>query len=117
MVSSNRITDFVEEFARLQGLLVDAKKAAREAGLDSAALQRAARSTPASVLKRQVQIAIEHQVRHLAGRESKPAEIPPGSDLEKVAALCAKGMSAREIGAELGFGNARGNGGESREEC
>jgi hypothetical protein len=61
VVSSNRITDFVEEFARLQGLLVDAKKAAREAGLDSAALQRAARSTPASVLNLRL-LAGLHQI-------------------------------------------------------
>jgi hypothetical protein len=54
-----------------------------------------------------VQAAIDHQFRFLSGRESEPAEIPPGSELAQVAALCAKDMSVRDIGKELGFGKSK----------
>jgi hypothetical protein len=105
--ASNKITDLVETFARLEEARARAIKEAREAELDPAALQRAARSTPASVLKRQVQTTVDHQFRFLANRESQPATIPPESDLARVAALCAKGMSARDIAKELGFGKSK----------
>jgi hypothetical protein len=108
-VTSNKITHLVEEFSRLEEARVAVKKEARDAGLDPAALRRAALWNPHNVMKRRVQAAVDHQLRFLSGREPEPAKIPVGSDLEKVAALSAMGKSARDIGAQLGFGKTKAN--------
>ena len=108
-MTSNKITHLVEEFARLEEARVALNNEAKEAGLDLAALRQAALSNPDNEMKRQVRAAINHQICFLSRRASESAVIPPGSDLAKVAERFAKGMSARDIAKELGFGKTKAN--------
>jgi len=104
---TNDIADWVRKYADIEELRRAIDEDAKGQGLDPAALRHVALWDPAKAAKQQVKAAVYHQYRFKAGQESKAAKIPPGSELAKVAELYAQGMSARDIGAKLGFGKSK----------